>query len=71
MKDLPNFMKDLPNLNDLPYISVWGIAIEVVMLVTEPYTDYQLRVRAETGGGYSNYSTLYQAVTDVKGKLDS
>lgn len=47
-----------------------GITIEVVVLVTEPYTDYQLRVRAETGGGYSNYSTLYQAVTDVTGKLE-
>ncbi|XP_052779074.1 tyrosine-protein phosphatase 99A-like isoform X2 [Mya arenaria] len=33
----------------------------------EPYTSYQLRVRAETGGGYSDYSDLYPALTDVKG----
>ncbi|WAR26899.1 PTPRG-like protein, partial [Mya arenaria] len=32
----------------------------------EPYTSYQLRVRAETGGGYSDYSDLYPALTDVK-----
>ncbi|XP_053378401.1 tyrosine-protein phosphatase 99A-like isoform X2 [Mercenaria mercenaria] len=31
----------------------------------EPYTEYQLRVRAETGGGYSDYSDLYPALTDV------
>ncbi|XP_060555238.1 tyrosine-protein phosphatase 99A-like isoform X5 [Ruditapes philippinarum] len=30
-----------------------------------PYTEYQLRVRAETGGGYSDYSDFYPALTDV------
>lgn len=33
----------------------------------EPYTQYNLRVRAETGGGYSEYSNLLSAVTDVEG----
>ncbi|XP_052213906.1 tyrosine-protein phosphatase 99A-like isoform X2 [Dreissena polymorpha] len=33
----------------------------------EPYTDYMLRVRAETGGGYSEYSDNYPALTDVRG----
>lgn len=37
-------------------------------LLTEPYTEYQLRVRAETGGGYSNFSDLFPALTDVEGK---
>jgi hypothetical protein len=34
-----------------------------------PYTEYQLRVRAETGGGYSDYSDFYPALTDVDSKL--
>ena len=36
--------------------------------LTEPYTQYYLRVRAETGGGYSEYSNLLLAVTDVEGR---
>ncbi|KAL4226612.1 Protein tyrosine phosphatase [Mactra antiquata] len=31
----------------------------------EPYTKYKLQVRAETGGGYSEYSDEFYAFTDV------
>ena len=37
-------------------------------IISEPYTDYFLRVRAETGGGYSDYSNLISTTTDVEGK---
>lgn len=38
------------------------------VMFSEPYTAYQLRVRAETGGGYSEYSDQYPALTDVDSK---
>lgn len=55
--------------NEVFMILFCFLTIESVcgFILSEPYTDYQLRVRAETGGGYSNFSDLFPAVTDVKG----
>jgi hypothetical protein len=39
-----------------------------IYIFTEPYTSYQIRVRAVTGGGEGEFSDRYPAMTDVSGE---
>lgn len=36
---------------------------------SDPYTQYDVRVRAVTGGGKGQFSDRYPAMTDVTGKV--
>lgn len=49
-------------------LSFKELGMNFYLIFSEPYTAYQLRVRAETGGGYSEYSDQYPALTDVDSK---